>query len=92
MEYLFHPTQDNIVLNQMHFIVPDHIDTNYAKNGIKKALNFFNLKKFGCTSAILSKIYLTKYKCITKEKYEEMYKTNEKNDKRMDFWRTRNFY
>ena len=79
MDYLFHPTQDNIVLNQMHFIVPDHIDSNYAKKGIKQAL-----KKFGCTSAILSKIYMRKENCVTKEKCEEMYQTNRENDKRMD--------
>ena len=79
MEYLFHPTQDNIVLNQMHFIITDHIDANYARKGIKKAL-----KKFGCTSAILSKLYMWKENCITKERYEQMYKTNEENDKRMD--------
>ena len=78
MEYLFHPTQDNIVLNQLHFILPGY-SSNDANRGIKKAL-----KKFGCTSAILSKIYLTKYKCVTKEKYEEMYKTDEESEKRMD--------
>ena len=86
MEYLFHPTQDNIVLNQLHFISPRYVYSD-ANKGIKKAL-----KKFGCTSAILSGIGMNKHNCITKEKYEEMYKTNEKNDKRMDFWRTRNFY
>ena len=50
-----------------------------AKKGIKKAL-----KKFGCTSAILSLVYMRKYNCITKEKFEEMYKTKEESETRMD--------
>ena len=86
MEYSFHPTQDSIVLNQLHFIVPfERVSFyySYLKNdvhkGIKKAL-----KKFGCTSAILSKIYMVKTNCITMEKYEEMYKTNEETEERMD--------
>ena len=78
MEYLFHPTQDNIVLNQLHFILLYYY-SNSAKKGIKKAL-----KKFGCTSAILSGIIMYKENCITKEKYEEMYKTDEESEKRMD--------
>ena len=49
------------------------------KKGIKKAL-----KKFNCKSAILTDICMTKRNCITKEKYEEMYKTNEESEKRMD--------
>ena len=49
------------------------------EKGIKKAL-----KKFGYTSAILSSIFMAKHNCITKEKYEEMYKTNEESEKRMD--------
>ena len=76
------PLQDNIVLNQLHFIVPllFHGYSGYYMNqGIKKAL-----KKFGCTSAILSRIRMDKYNCITKEKYEEIYKTNEESEKRMD--------
>ena len=79
MEYLFHPTQDDIVLNELHFILPSYYSDDDVKKGIKKAL-----KKFGCTSAILSIIYMTKENCITKEKYEEMYKTNEESEKRMD--------
>ena len=86
MEYLFRPTQDSIVLNHLHFIVPfERVSFyySYLKNdvhkGIKKAL-----KKFGCTSAILSKIYMVKTNCITMEKYEEMYKTNEETEERMD--------
>ena len=86
MEYSFHPTQDSIVLNQLHFIVPfERVSFyySYLKNdvhkGIKKAL-----KKFGFTSAILSKIYMVKTNCITMEKYEEMYKTNEESEKRED--------
>ena len=39
---------------------------------------------FGCTSAILSLIYMVKENCITKEAYEEMYKTNEETEERMD--------
>ena len=79
MEYLFHPTQDNIVLNQLHFILTFFCTDDDVQQGIKKAL-----KKFGCKSAILSMIAMGKYNCITKEKYEEMYKTNEESEKRMD--------
>ena len=79
MEYLIHPTQDNIVLNQLHFIVPDSYSEGDVIKTIKKVL-----KKFGFTSAILSKIYMHKENCITMEKYEEMYKTNEESEKRMD--------
>ena len=39
---------------------------------------------FGCTSAILSLIRMDKEDCITKEKHEEMYKTNEETEERMD--------
>ena len=39
---------------------------------------------FGCTSAILSLIKMRKHKCITKEEYEELYKTNEETEERMD--------
>ena len=39
---------------------------------------------FGCTSAILSLINMYKENCITKEKHEEMYKTNEETEERMD--------
>ena len=49
------------------------------ENNTRKAL-----RKFGYTSAILSIIDFHKDKCITKEKYEEMYQTNEENEKRMD--------
>ena len=73
---MFHPTQDNIVLNELHFILPSHY---YAKKEIKKAL-----EKFGFTSAILSRIFMTKEKCITREKYGEMYQTDEESDTRMD--------
>ena len=82
MEYLFHPTQDNIVLNELHFIIPYQLFPSFsddAKTGIKKAL-----KKFNCKSAILSEIYMYKENCITKEEYEEMYKTDEESEKRMD--------
>ena len=50
-----------------------------VKKSIKKAL-----KKFSCTSAILSFIYMSKENCITKEKYEKKYKTNEESEQRMD--------
>ena len=79
IEYLFHPTQANINLHQLHFIIPDYPTCNVFKTGIKKSL-----KKFGYTSAILSFIGSDKHECITKEKYDEMYKTNEESEKRMD--------
>ena len=80
MEFLFHPSQDNIVLNQMHFIVNGYDLYVYkAKRGIQKAL-----KNFGCTSAILSTVYMTKDNCITKERFDEMYKTKEESEERMD--------
>ena len=83
MEFLFHPSQDNIVLNQMHFIVPVYayadVYVNEAKRGIQKAL-----KKFGRTSAILSTVDMGKRNCITKEKFDIMYKTNEESETRMD--------
>ena len=63
----------------MHFIVPDSYNDTRVKNGIKNAL-----KNFACKSAILSIISTDKHNCITKEKYEEMYKTNEKKEKRKD--------
>ena len=50
-----------------------------AEKGIKKAL-----KEFGCTSAILSMVWMYKFNCITKEDFEEMYKTNEESETRMD--------
>ena len=77
MGHLLHPTQDNFILHELHFIVPNLI--NVTGEVIKKAL-----KKFGCKSAILSNIHMYKENCITKEKYEEMYKTNEESEKRMD--------
>ena len=39
---------------------------------------------FGCSPAILSLIYMYKNNCITKEEYEERYKTNEETEERMD--------
>ena len=79
MGFLFHPSQDNIVLNQMHFIVTDYFPANEGKRGIQKAL-----KNFGCTSAILSTVGMRKENCITKEKFDEMYKTKEESEERMD--------
>ena len=78
MEYLLHPIIDSIVLNEIHFIVQT-INQTVVKAGIRKAL-----KKFGLTSAILSIIRIYKHNCVTKEKYEEMYKINERNEKRMN--------
>ena len=63
----------------MHFIVPAYAYANKAKRGIQKAL-----KNFGGTSAILSEIYMDKENCITKEKFDEMYKTGEESEQRMD--------
>ena len=81
MNYLFHPIQDNNVLHQTHFIVSifDHSIVSNIESGIKKAL-----MKFGCTSAILSNVTAAKFNCITKEKYEEMYKANKETEKRED--------
>ena len=78
MEYLFHPTKDRIVLNQIHFIVP-MLNFYNVRDGVKKAL-----KTYGGTSAMLSMIAMYKQHCITMEKYEEMYKTNERSDTRKD--------
>ena len=64
----------------MHFIVPGYVfNVNEAKRAIEKAL-----KKFGYTSAILSRIYMDKEHCITKEKFDKMYKTNEESETRRD--------
>ena len=63
----------------MHFIIAGYFSKSEVERGIKKAL-----KKFGCTSAILSGIEMHKHNCITKEKYEKMYKTNEESEIRMD--------
>ena len=78
MDFFLHPIKDSIALNEIHFIVQT-INQTVVKAGIRKAL-----KKFGITSAILSIIRIYKHNCITKEKYEEMYKTNEKNEERMN--------
>ena len=75
-EGLLHPTLDNIILHQMHFIVYDFDETE-VKDDIKKAL-----KKFGGKSAILSILDMFKDDCITKEKFEKMYKINEESAKR----------
>ena len=64
-------------MNQLHFILNGYDE--YAKKGIPKAL-----KEFGCTSAILSQVFMSKDHCITKEKFEEMYKTEEESETRMD--------
>ena len=61
-----------MVMHSKHFIVPRYCSVNDVKEGIKKAL-----KKFGCTSATVSRIFMHKEKCITTEKYEETYKTFE---------------
>ena len=80
-EKLSLPLQDNIVLNQLHFIIPLLFEgySGYPmKQGIQKAL-----KKFGCTSAILSTIAMHREHCITKERYDELYKASEESE-RMD--------
>ena len=79
MENLLNLTQENIVLHQIHFIGSSYYDKTEAEKGIRKAL-----KKFGCTSALLSLINMLKNNCITKEKYEEMYKINEQSEERGD--------
>ena len=61
------------------FSIEEDDEFEIHENGIKKAL-----KKFGHTSALLSTIRMVKENCITKEKYEEMYKTNEESEKRED--------
>ena len=58
-------------MKQIHFIVPFYYSRDYVKKGLQKVL-----KKFDCTSAILSAIGMFKMNCITLEKYEEYYKTN----------------
>ena len=79
--HLFMEIIDNIADLQLNFFNTFLIPSNtfYATEGIKKAL-----KEFGCTSAMLSRIQMHKEHCITKEKYEEMYKTDEESEKRMD--------
>ena len=82
MKHCFHPTEDNIVLHQIHFIYCDNVTKTVevkAERAIRKAL-----KRFGYTSALLSKLSMLKYGCITKEKYEEMYKVNEQIEERED--------
>ena len=64
-------------MNQFHFIVIGFDED--AKRGIKKAL-----KKFSFTSAILSGVHMYKEKCITKEKFDEMYKLKDEIETRMD--------
>ena len=82
-----------MVLHQIHFIVTGITTvtplgfpvTNFnwrmsgVKKGIKQALN-----NFGYTSAILSSIIMSKHNCITKEKFDELYKTNEESEERTD--------
>ena len=50
-----------------------------VKEGIKRAL-----QNSGYTSAILSSIIMSKHNCITKEKFDELYKTNEGSEERTD--------
>ena len=82
---LFNQTKDNIELNQFHFIVLcyhgfiENARDQKSIKGIKKAL-----KKFGCTSAILTTIRMYKRHCITKEEFEEMYQTKEESETRRD--------
>ena len=79
--HIFDPTQENIALNKIHVIVPDHSwsDESEMAWGLKKAFKKYNLE-----SVLLSFLYMTKNKCITKEKYEEEYKINEDIEERED--------
>ena len=79
MAYLNYPSQDNRVLHQLHCIVPTYLDKKVVQNGIRRVL-----KKFGRTSALLSFIRRRKYNCITKEQFDEMYKTNQESEERID--------
>ena len=63
----------------MHFIIPHYYSGNYIRKKIQKAL-----KKYDCTSAILSLIGMSKQNCITKERYEKMYQINKDSEERMD--------
>ena len=49
------------------------------QNGIRRVL-----KKFRRTSGLLSFIRRRKYNCITKEQFDEMYKTNQESEERID--------
>ena len=69
-------------MHPIHFIGCHNvtsIDEVKADRTIRKAL-----KRFGYTSALLSMIYMFKFGCITKEKYEEIYKANEEIEERED--------
>ena len=72
-------TQENVDLHQIHIIGFNYFNKTGAEYCIRKAL-----KKFGCTSALLSIIHMEKMRCITKEKYETMYKTNKESEERED--------
>ena len=64
----------------MHFIIAGYFSQIEIQKGFKKAVN-----NFSSPPAILSFINMYKEHCITKEKYEEMYQTNEERpDKRPD--------
>ena len=82
MKHRIHLTQDNIALHQLHFIGSVG-EIYYDKIRLVKSIRKAS-KKFGCTSALLSLIEMTRHKCITKEKYEKMYKANEENEERED--------
>ena len=77
--HIFDPTQENIVLNQIHIISPTIVGDREFIKGIKTALKKFNLE-----STLLTCLYMAKYRCITKEKYEEAYKINEDIEERGD--------
>ena len=64
-----------------YFVFADvpYVPMDHVKRGIKRAL-----KNFGYTSAILSFINMSKHNCITKEKFDELYKTNEESEERTD--------
>ena len=86
MEYLLHPNQDDIVFNPIHFIVAGDLEIEYHDDKLKKMKECIEkvLRKFSRPSAILSLIHMRKLNCITRERYEKMYLTNEKTEERMN--------
>ena len=81
MKYFIHPTQDNIAMHQIHFIVPTYLDAFHGQ--VQREVNQA-LSKFNYPSVMLSFIQKHKYNCISKEKYEEMYKINAESAERED--------
>ena len=86
MRCVLRPNQDNTAFNPIHFIVAGDFEIEYHDDNLKKMKECIEkaLRKFFRPSAILSLIHMRKLNCITKERYEKMYKTNEKTEERMD--------